>query len=205
VVANQGHSGSVTSNAAKIVRIQVGVAQERLMPKNKKQKTAMTPSDDALKPAEEAVVLPANDDLALPGGDFVENGEGAADTDYDIGYGKPPQKSQFKKGQSGNPNGRPKGSKNAASLFNEIFDQQVTVVKNGKPTKVPIMQAMLMKLAAMAMGGDMKAMAKVLELYHAAQSAAVNDNQPPMKGSSFALTPEEYEVIKKTNLLEGIK
>jgi hypothetical protein len=186
------------------VRIQVGVAQERLMPKNKKQETAKSPNDDALTPAEEAVELPANDDLALPGGDVVEDGQGAANADYDVGYGKPPKKSQFKKGQSGNPNGRPKGSKNAASLFNEIFDQQVTVVKNGKPTKVPIMQAMLMKLAAMAMGGDMKAMAKVLELYHAAQSA-VNDNQPPTKGSSFSLTPEEYEVIKKTNLLEGIK
>jgi Family of unknown function (DUF5681) len=27
---------------------------------------------------------------------------------YDVGYGKPPAKNQFKKGQSGNPNGRPK-------------------------------------------------------------------------------------------------
>ncbi len=27
---------------------------------------------------------------------------------YDIGYGKPPKAGQFKKGQSGNPNGRPK-------------------------------------------------------------------------------------------------
>ena len=30
---------------------------------------------------------------------------------YEVGYAKPPDKSRFKKGQSGNPTGRVKGSK----------------------------------------------------------------------------------------------
>lgn len=30
---------------------------------------------------------------------------------YDVGYGRPPEETRFKKGQSGNPRGRPKGSK----------------------------------------------------------------------------------------------
>ena len=34
------------------------------------------------------------------------------DEDYEVGYGKPPKDSRFKLGQSGNPNGRPKGSRN---------------------------------------------------------------------------------------------
>lgn len=33
-------------------------------------------------------------------------------SDYDVGYGKPPGGTRFKPGQSGNPRGRPKGSKN---------------------------------------------------------------------------------------------
>ena len=31
--------------------------------------------------------------------------------DSDVGYGRPPKASQFKPGQSGNPNGRPRGAK----------------------------------------------------------------------------------------------
>ncbi|HEY8129410.1 MAG TPA: DUF5681 domain-containing protein [Hyphomicrobium sp.] len=36
---------------------------------------------------------------------------------YDIGYGKPPVKTRFRKGQSGNPKGRGKGSRNFATIF----------------------------------------------------------------------------------------
>lgn len=35
--------------------------------------------------------------------DDIEN-----DEDYEVGYRKPPKETRFKKGQSGNPNGRPK-------------------------------------------------------------------------------------------------
>ena len=31
---------------------------------------------------------------------------------FEVGYGKPPAKTRFRPGQSGNPKGRPKGSKN---------------------------------------------------------------------------------------------
>ena len=32
--------------------------------------------------------------------------------DYEVGYGKPPQHTRFKKGRSGHPEGRPRGSTN---------------------------------------------------------------------------------------------
>jgi hypothetical protein len=31
-------------------------------------------------------------------------------SEYKVGYGKPPRSGQFKRGNSGNPKGRPKGS-----------------------------------------------------------------------------------------------
>ncbi len=35
--------------------------------------------------------------------------------DYDVGYGKPPRRSQFEKGVSGNAKGRPRSTRNFLS------------------------------------------------------------------------------------------
>ena len=53
--------------------------------------------------------------------------------DYDIGYGKPPEDTRFKKGQSGNPRGRPKKQpKDVAAHMTDLLDEKRTVQMNGK-------------------------------------------------------------------------
>jgi Family of unknown function (DUF5681) len=56
---------------------------------------------------------------------------------YDVGYGKPPLHSRFKKGRSGNPHGRPKGSSNMSTLLDHALNEQVVVSENGQPNGSP--------------------------------------------------------------------
>jgi len=61
--------------------------------------------------------------------------------DYKVGYGRPPIGSRFKKGQSGNPKGRPKHPATIAEALNREFSKMVKIRENGKEIKVPMLVA----------------------------------------------------------------
>src|SRR5258707_14185668 len=56
--------------------------------------------------------------------------------DYEVGYRKPPGHTRFKKGQSGNPKGRPAGAKNLSTLLSEALNEPVVVTENGGHNKI---------------------------------------------------------------------
>lgn len=61
--------------------------------------------------------------------------EDAPERDYDVGYGKPPVASRFPPGQSGNPRGRQKGSKNGKALWKAELEAPVVLTENNKRVK----------------------------------------------------------------------
>src|SRR5436309_7407376 len=71
-----------------------------------------------------------------------------------IGRGNPPRHTQFRKGTTGNPNGRPKGSKNLSTYLMEAARDQVTANVGGKTRNISKIQATAMQLATKAAGGD---------------------------------------------------
>ena len=79
--------------------------------------------------------------------------------EYDVGYGKPPKNARFKKGQSGNPNGRPKGSKNISTIIAEVCTERVRVKRNEDGTfqYMTKIQAIMTQVANQAARGDLKA------------------------------------------------
>ncbi|MCG7934269.1 MAG: DUF5681 domain-containing protein [Candidatus Thiodiazotropha taylori] len=84
--------------------------------------------------------------------------------DYAIGYKKPPQHSQFQKGQSGNPKGRPKGAKNLATDLKEELEEKIIISEGGQPHEVTKQRAMIKALLAKALKGDPRAANALINL-----------------------------------------
>jgi hypothetical protein len=82
--------------------------------------------------------------------------------DYPVGYGKPPEHTRFKKGHTGNPQGRPRRAKNLATLLGAALDGKVTVTEHGRRRRITKREAMIAQLVNRSAQADLKAMAIVL-------------------------------------------
>ncbi len=83
-------------------------------------------------------------------------------TDYEVGFGKPPKATQFQKGRSGNPKGRPKGARNTATVAHAVLNEKITINENGRQKVVTKREAMIKKLVNGSLQGDNSAMRLVI-------------------------------------------
>jgi Family of unknown function (DUF5681) len=83
---------------------------------------------------------------------------------YEIGYRRPPPSGQFKKGSSGNPKGRPKGSRNFMTLLEQELTQKIVVNEGGRRKTVTRLQAMVKRMVAAALHGDQKSLLTLVEI-----------------------------------------
>lgn len=117
------------------------------------------------------------------------DGEPPRDADNeDVGYGKPPRRTQYKPGQSGNPNGRPPGARSKHKKLVEAMDQPtramfmaemqrpIAVTSGGKKVTMPTIQMITRALAKTAAEGGQQAQrtALMLELELEREAAAQN-------------------------------
>src|SRR6188508_406021 len=78
------------------------------------------------------------------------------DDDYQVGKGRPPQHTRYKKGQSGNPSGRKK-LPDVAQAVARVLEQKISVTQDGVRKRMPGIDALLSKAFAKALTGDMRA------------------------------------------------
>src|SRR5579864_5263609 len=90
--------------------------------------------------------------------------------DYEVGFGKPPRHSRFVKGRSGNPKGRPNGSKNLATLFREALNETVTVVENGRRRRITKREAVIAQLVNKSAGADLRAIKILFDIQQAIEA-----------------------------------
>ena len=86
----------------------------------------------------------------------------ASDAKDGVGYGKPPAKHRFKPGQSGNPKGRPKGSKNEWTIINKLLNRKIDIRENGRLRKITVLEGILTRFADDALRGKDKSAAFLL-------------------------------------------
>lgn len=106
---------------------------------------------------------------------------------FEIGYRKPPKDKRFKKGQSGNPKGRPTGSNNFMTLLDRELRQPITITENGKKKKITRLSAMTKRLVGSAMQGDYKALSTLIDIL---RKEAPSESKDP----EIMLT-DDYEAI----------
>ena len=85
-----------------------------------------------------------------------------ANAAYRVGYRSPPKTTQFKKGESGNPKGRPKGSRSLQTILVEELKSTITISENGRSKTVKKGEVIAKQMVNKAMAGDHKAAHLVL-------------------------------------------
>jgi hypothetical protein len=99
-------------------------------------------------------------------------------SEYDVGYGKPPQRSRYKPGMSGNPRGRPKRqSLSLAEIIDRVLGTPVTFHEKGRHKSATRDELCLKMIIDSALKGNLVAAGLVLKIRaHARQfgNAAVD-------------------------------
>ena len=85
-------------------------------------------------------------------------------SDYEVGYKRPPKRFQFRKGASGNPRGRLKGTLNLKTDLAEELATPITAKLQGKNRTITKQRAMLVSLINDSIKGDPRAIALVTKL-----------------------------------------
>jgi hypothetical protein len=119
--------------------------------------------------------------------------------DYEVGYGKPPRHTRFKKGEaSANPRGRPR--KNLATSLVEGLNKKVVVTENGRRRKIAVREAITSQLINKSATADLRAIKMLLDLIKDAEKQA---GAAPTPEPAPRFTAADEEVVEQ--LIERLR
>jgi hypothetical protein len=103
------------------------------------------------------------------------------------------KKTQYAKGTSGNPKGRPKGSKNLSTILMEAANAPVIATIDGKKRKITKLDATAMQLATKAASGDPRSVVAFLDWVDEIEARAA-----AARPAEFPFSPADLEVLRQT-------
>lgn len=112
---------------------------------------------------------------------------------YKVGYGRPPQSGKFRQGQSGNPKGRPKGSRNLATIVLAESREKVRIQGPKGPRTISKLHAAVMQLQNKAAQGHLPSQREFFALVQMSEDAQRNADAP-------GVVPEVDQVMMKSLL-----
>lgn len=117
-----------------------------------------------------------------------------SDDDEDkIGYGRPPKHTRFKPGQSGNPKGRPKGSRNFQTDLLKILGRMVLVKDRDGSRMVRAQEAAILRLCEKALNGDLRSLNLLLGFAHRYNDEAL------VQDAENGLPEDDREILDRYN------
>lgn len=95
------------------------------------------------------------------------------------GFMNPPKHTQFQKGKSGNPRGRPRKRDDLNTVLERVLKRKVRI--RDEERKIPIRDALVWKLRELALQGDKQALALQRSIIEQAGLAQTDANDPAAK------------------------
>jgi hypothetical protein len=83
---------------------------------------------------------------------------------FAVGYGRPPVHSRFKPGQSGNPKGRAKQSRNMRTIVQQVLNEDMQIREGGRVRRMSAMEALVRTTLTRSFKGDPKALVSLIVL-----------------------------------------
>ncbi len=121
------------------------------------------------------------------------------DTD-DVGYGRPPKHGQFRKGSSGNPEGRRVEQERFASVLREELATEITMKIGDTKVKATVLRGLTRLVIQQALSGDSRAITELMRQinrYFPERPMAEDASLPPSKADLKLL--EDYVRRKSGN------
>lgn len=127
--------------------------------------------------------------------------EGEVKRPYSVGRGRPPQNSRYKPGQSGNPKGRKKKSRNLRTIVKQVLEEDIKIQVGGRVKRMPAIEALVRTTLAHALKHEPKAVASLTILMRQGSYGVDHEDG----GADLLATPEINAIVEDFVARLGLK